>query len=318
MAKKLLSEKDLLSIEVARMYYEYDKNQQEIAKSLSISRPTVSKLLKHAKDKQYITIQINSPIESHASLENNLKEKFNLKTVKIAHTNLFGDSEETIKKALGKTTAEYLADIVKDGSRIGISWGETIYNVAQQLEPKIVNNVEVTQLKGGMNLVHANTHDQEIMTQFVKNFHAVGQYIPLPVIFDSQLSMEALMKEKQMQVILERLNTLDIAVYTIGHISEQSLVVQNEYITVDELATLQRTAVCDICSRFIDEHANPVIEELDSRTFGITIKQLKKVENSILIASGDLKLDGIYTTLKNGVPNVLVTDSITAVKLMEY
>ena len=42
-------EKEQFSIEVARLYYESDYSQQEIANKLGISRPKVSRLLKSAK-----------------------------------------------------------------------------------------------------------------------------------------------------------------------------------------------------------------------------------------------------------------------------
>ena len=43
-------DRDRLSIDVARLYYESDMSQQKIADELGISRPSVSRLLQHAKD----------------------------------------------------------------------------------------------------------------------------------------------------------------------------------------------------------------------------------------------------------------------------
>lgn len=44
-------DKQQLSIEAARLYYLSDYSQQEIAKQLDLSRPTVSRLLQYAKEK---------------------------------------------------------------------------------------------------------------------------------------------------------------------------------------------------------------------------------------------------------------------------
>ncbi|MFE6167796.1 MarR family transcriptional regulator [Viridibacillus arvi] len=57
----MFNDKDLLSVDVAKMYYDLDKTQGEIAKALDLSRPTVSKLLKYAKEKNYVNIVINDP-----------------------------------------------------------------------------------------------------------------------------------------------------------------------------------------------------------------------------------------------------------------
>lgn len=316
----MITDKDLLSIEVSKLYYNLDKTQQEIAEQFNLSRPTVSKLLKHAKEKNYIQIKIESPIEALHTLENTLKEKFNLKDVKIAYINPTITSHTDIQNLLGIETAYYLNGIIKDNDCIGISWGETMWHIAQKLQEKITNNVEIIQLKGGMNLVHADadTHDQDIMTSFVKKFNAKGQYIPLPVIFESQKSKEFMLQEKQTQLIMNKINKVNIALYTIGNISKDSLLYKMNYITEKEFFYLKNHAVGDICSRFIDEFGNICLEDLNSRTFGINLEKLSNVENSILIASGPSKIKGIYTALENNIPNVLITDSKTALKLVEY
>ena len=41
-----------LSVEVARLYYQSDYSQQEIANKLNISRPTISRLLKYGERKR--------------------------------------------------------------------------------------------------------------------------------------------------------------------------------------------------------------------------------------------------------------------------
>lgn len=313
-----MNDKDLLSIEVARMYYELDKTQQEIANAFSISRPTVSKLLKHAKDNNYIQITIKNPISVINSLENSLKEKYKLKDIRIAYSNHLYDSDIDVRSLLGREAATYLENIIKDDDQIGISWGETLYHVSQSLNAKFVQGVEIVQLKGGMNLVHADTHDQEIMTQFVKKYNAKGQYIPLPVIFETKASKDIMMDEKQIQLIIDKINSVNIALYTIGNVTKDSLLYKMHYISEDEFAILEEKAVCDICSRFIDFEGNICLEDLNYRTFGISLEQLSMVENSILIAGGELKIKGIHTALKNNIPNVLITDSITAMKLLEY
>ena len=51
------NEKQKLSVEVARLYYQSDYSQQQIALQLGISRPTISRLLQYAKEKGYVKIR---------------------------------------------------------------------------------------------------------------------------------------------------------------------------------------------------------------------------------------------------------------------
>ena len=63
-------------VTVARMYYEQDMTQNEIAKALGISRPLVSILLTEAKACGIVTFQIHDVANSSQLLINQLENKF--------------------------------------------------------------------------------------------------------------------------------------------------------------------------------------------------------------------------------------------------
>ena len=93
-------DKDRLSIDAARLYYESDMSQQKIANELGISRPSVSRLLQYAKDRGFVQIKIIDPTERGLSLADELCQKYNLKTVKIANAPL-NDNREIKKTGNG-------------------------------------------------------------------------------------------------------------------------------------------------------------------------------------------------------------------------
>ena len=77
--KKILGDTRLM-LKCCVMYYENEMGQNEIAQKLGISRPTVSKLLKEAKERGYLRIEIVGPQEQNCyKLERELEEKFGLK-----------------------------------------------------------------------------------------------------------------------------------------------------------------------------------------------------------------------------------------------
>lgn len=69
-------EKQQFSIEAARLYYQSDYSQQQIAEQLNISRPTVSRLLQYAKEKGYVQIRVMDPFEDLDALGSILEEKY--------------------------------------------------------------------------------------------------------------------------------------------------------------------------------------------------------------------------------------------------
>ena len=160
-------------VEAAKLYYLLDYNQNDIAKKLGVSRPTVSRLLQQAKEEGIVEIKINDPAEDIQQLAKQLEQKFNLKKAIVVSVPEHQDG--IIKKYLGKEAAEYLRSIVKDGDVIGVIWGTTLYHVALQLRHKHVKDVKVVQLKGGVSLSETNTFASDIL-HFLEA-HSMQRYI---------------------------------------------------------------------------------------------------------------------------------------------
>ncbi|NLB99109.1 MAG: RNA polymerase subunit sigma-70, partial [Lactobacillales bacterium] len=72
----------------------------------------------------------------------------------------------------------------------------------------------------------------------------------------------------------------------------------------------------DIVSRFIDSEGKIVDEELNKRTVGIQLEELKDIKHSILIASGTSKVNGVHATLAGGYCNHVIIDTLLAQNLL--
>ena len=66
-------------VTVAKMYYEDNMNQSEIAKALGVSRALVSIYLAGAKELGIIEIKINSPFEMDNNIMEILCKSYNIK-----------------------------------------------------------------------------------------------------------------------------------------------------------------------------------------------------------------------------------------------
>ena len=65
-------------LKVAEMYYLDRMNQNDIAKIIGVSRPSISRMLEEAREKQIVKITIEAPFERNNALMTKLKEKFDL------------------------------------------------------------------------------------------------------------------------------------------------------------------------------------------------------------------------------------------------
>lgn len=302
-------------IEAAKLYYLLDYNQNEIAKILGVSRPTVSRLLQQAKSDGIVQITIMDPTEDVENLSAQLEKKFNLKKAIVTSIPQYDD--HIIKNYLGEKAALFLDEIVKDDDIIGVTWGTTLYHVATELKQKFVKNVKVVQLKGGVSYAETNTYASEILYLFGKAYNTAPHNLPLPAIVDHVVVKQAMEADRHIRKILELGKQANIAMFTMGPVKTDSLLFQLGYFTESDLESLYGSAVGDICSRFFDKDGEICNKSLNERTLGINLNELRKKEFSILVAGGPNKIDGIYGALKGKYANVLITDQFTAKFLLD-
>lgn len=302
-------------IEVARLYYQLDYSQQEIAKKLDVSRPTVSRLLKQAKESGIVEIKIHNPVEAGALLTEQLKMKFGLKEVVVASVSEYDNA--LIKRQLGEVAANYLNKVVKDHDVIATSWGTTVYELATKLKKKPVSQTTVVQLNGGVSHSETKTYASEIIHLFGEAFNTQTFLLPLPAIVDHIVVKQAIEADRHIRKILDLGKQANIAIFSVGSPVLDSVLLQAEYFSKDDQHLIQSKAVGEICSRFFDKSGQICVENLNSRTIGIELDELAKKEKSILVAGGPKKLEAIYGALKGKYANVLITDEHTASLLIE-
>lgn len=302
-------------IEAAKMYYQLDYSQNEIAESLGVSRPTVSRLLQQAKAEGIVSIEIVDPTEDTERLSKSLQERFQLNQVIIAFTPSYEDS--IVKRYIGQAAAAYLNELVKDGDTIGASWGSTMYQAALHLNAKALRNSYVVQLNGGVSDADVRISPSEIVHLFGRAFNVTPYFMYLPAIVDHIVVKQAMLTDRHIRSVMDKGRNANIAVFTAGAPTPDSVLINSNYLREDELEGIRSRAVGDICSRYYDVNGEICLPELDGRTVGIELADLRGKEHSILVAGGASKVNAIYGALNGKYSNTLVTDQITAKALLD-
>ncbi|WP_088041680.1 sugar-binding transcriptional regulator [Bacillus sp. EAC] len=308
-------EKQRLIIDAARLYYDSDFSQQEIATQLGISRPTVSRLLQQAKELGYVRIEIIDPLEDNQELARKLKKKYNLQTVEVCFSPI--DDYNEVTQIITKKAADVLVDIVHDGDIVGVTWGTTMYHIATKLNKKSVKGVEVIQLNGGISYSKTNTYASETVHLFAEAFNTVPRYLPLPIIFDNPQVKQMVESDRHIGRLIELGKRSNVAIFTVGTVKKDALLFRVGYLNGKEEEDLQTHAVGDICSRFFTKEGQIYSKLLNSRTIGLELDELRSKEKSILVAGGEKKTDSIHGALVGKYANILITDQFTAKRLLE-
>lgn len=297
-------------IQIAQRYYEQNQTQDQIAQEMGLSRPSVSRILQYCKDKNIVQVKVVNPFVDFEDNERLLEQKYNLRKVLIAKAP--SDNEMVIMHSISAMAASYLNESVCNGDVIGVCWGRTLYSIAKLLTPRMVKGVKVVQLKGGVSYSLYNTHAKEILDTFTQKFNALGYYLPLPTFFSDLKTKQIVEKDPFVNDILELGRTANIAIFTVGAFNADSVIFNMSNISARQRRVLEREAAGDIVSRLINSSGKICSKELDERTNGINLDELKAKSQRILVAGGSDKWPAIKAALAGEYANILITDQFTA------
>lgn len=311
-------DKTRLIINIARMYYEYELSQKEIAEKLNLSRAYVSQLLSQAREEGIVQVKINDPFGRGSVLEEDLRAMFGLKKVIIVPT-VADDSEATLQACV-RETCKYLNAVVESGMTIAYSWGYTIYSCSRLLSKRMdITDVSVIPLCGGVSNLEKKVYVSEISQNISAAFNGTAYYIPLPSILRDVETKRAVLKDPVMSSVLDMANQADIALFTVGTFGTNSALYNAGYISPEEMECLnQNHVVGDICARFIDINGDLCDPELDDRTISVDLTCLATRKHRICVVQGKKKVGAMIGALRKGYPNVLITDEDTGKGVLEY
>ena len=278
------------ALKVATLYYRDGYNQQDIATELNISRATVSRLLQFGRDQGLVTVKINNPLAPLQQLESELLAKY-----------------PTLKKI-----------IIVPGKKDPLEEVGVAYQVALHIAPKDVSGVKVVQMKGSMANTETRNYAFETVNTFASAFSTPPQYLPVPVIFDHAQTKELVANDTHIKYILKLGREADIAMFTVGTVRDSALLFRLGYFKEHEQQVLQEAAVGDVFSRFIDSQGRVVNQDINRRTIGIDLPELKKKKHSILVAANVAKVPAINGVLTAGYANTLVIDQESANDLLTF
>ncbi|MBC7320585.1 sugar-binding transcriptional regulator [bacterium] len=302
-------------VKVAHLYYTEEKTQEEIARQLGISRPTISRMLDYAKKSGIVSIRLNVPNEIFPELEDKLEKMFSLEEVVIVASN---ENTALLKQNLGRGGADLLKRKIKGIESLGISWGSTLYEVVNNFPSDLTYpEIKVVQLVGGMNPLNSSVYADELAKSLALKLDGSAYILRAPMVVDNPEIRDALLKESHIRDVLSLACKVDVAIVGIGAMDNNSILLTSGCVSEEELEEIkEKGGVGDILGRFYDLDGKPILSSLENRIVGIGIEELRKIPYVIGVAGGKNKLRAVLGALRMKVLNGLVTDEQTARELL--
>ena len=308
-----------LMTRVARLYYESDAKQPEIAARLRLSQPKVSRLLKQALEEGIVRISVRAPSGTNPELEDGLESRYGLREVEVV--DISRDDDEVAVRELGAAAAFQLETTVRSSDVIGVSsWSATLLAMVEAMHPVSgVRDTQVVQILGGGGDPGAEGHATHLVRRLAHLLHGQGTFLPAPSSVGSVQARDVLLEDPFVRRAMSLFDDLDVALVGIGGQEPSGLLASSGNVfSPDELRTVRAAGgVGDIGLRYLCENGDPVDSPLDDRVIGIELEQLKRVPRAIGVAGGPRKTEAVHAALLGGWINCLITDRPTAERLLE-
>lgn len=302
-------------VRAAELYYNDGLLQSEVADKLRVSRWKVGRLLEEARTSGLVEIKIHHPWSRRRDLEQKLTGQFDCVAAVVV------ESQSTNAATMGlaaHATANYLLELRPAPVIMGVSWGHTVAAIADSLPDGAFRRPTIVQLNGGASSLSGTVDAGSIIRTIAgKSRDPRTALLPASAVVHDRELAQRLREEPQVAGTLDLAGRADVAVYSIGVLSPQSVLVKADCITGDELVSLSDAgAIGDILGHFIDRFGRVVDFELDQRTIGLDLESLARVPRSIAVAVGEERSGITRAALYAGLCKVLVTESKIAERVL--
>ncbi|MCS7178526.1 MAG: sugar-binding transcriptional regulator [Anaerolineae bacterium] len=302
---------------IAGLYYEENLTEAEIGHRVGLSRSTVSRLLRAAREAGIVKIIIDYPWRVSPELEQKLTERFQLTEAIV----LKGQERPypDVLKGLGILAARYIESVLTDGMVLGISWGTAVHSTILALKPKPYTGVKVVQMIGAVGTSDPQIDGPELARHLASVCNGEYRFLHAPLIVESPQVRDALLQEPHIRETLEMARQADLALVGIGSPRpEVSSLLRAGYLPREALTRLwEEGAVGDICARHYDIQGRFLDIPLNQRIVGIDPEGICRIKQVIGVAGGEAKAEAILGALRSGCLDVLVTDEAAARKVLQ-
>lgn len=303
-----LTRKDILSLDAAHLYYK-GMTQAQVAERLHVSRPTVSKLLSHAERRGFVHIEIVDPREHDEHLIASLQQRYDLDELRLVspHPVTAG-----LASALGAQAAPLIGALIRDCDRIAVTDSPVMADIVRCLDIMPLYGVEVVRMSRGLTEHASGRSGDASVRRLALALRAHLHTCDAPLVVESVPRANQLRSRSDVRRNLDLARTARIVVFSVEGPRALLGMVGDLGLSDTDQRVLQERAVGEICSRVVDAEGCVCLPDLNNQTLGLSLTELRHVEQKVLVAGGTACAPAVRAALESGYANRLVTDVGTA------
>jgi len=303
---------------VAELYYLQQQGQADIAALIGVSVSKVSRLLAEARRRGVVTITVADSLAGQSDLERELASELGLRGVYAAPARVADAGPASRIAAL--TAARLLPQWLRSPGTLGLSGGYTVAELARALEPRAAGDIVVVPLQGNWVEGDVHLHNDQVCRDAAARLGGRALSLPAPMLVERAATRTALLQDRSIRPVRERWSELSVAVVGVGRSPDSE---ESAYPSVmgalprsvrDDLH--RRGVVGDLCAHMFNLNGRFVDHEASRRTLSISIADLRRASLVVAVAGGVAKAASLLGAVRTGIPHILVTDQLTAQRLL--
>jgi len=299
----------------AWMYYVEEMTQNAIADALGVGRVTVVRLLSEARAMNEVRISLSRDLAELSRLEIELQKAYGIAEVLVAP---LSSKDADPRAAIGAAAGHYISDMLSPDMKIGLGWGQTLFQSLGFLNERQVPRLSVVSLLGGITHVR-QANPAEFAWQFSRIFLADCYLLAAPAIVDSAATKRTLIERCGLREVFDFSKSLDAVVVSVGSMTSHATTKLFGFISdADQDELRARGAVGDMLFNFFDRHGRVVDHPINKRAMSIPIEMLAAAPARVLVSGGLDKVEAMVGAINLIHPTVVITDEATAEALLQH
>jgi DNA-binding transcriptional regulator LsrR (DeoR family) len=202
---------------------------------------------------------------------------------------------------------------------IGLAWGTSVSATVDAFQVDGPLPLKIVQLLGALDARNHEYDGHGLVSRLVDRTGGEGFYLNEPFICPNPEMVRTLRQTQGIRETVSMAQRVQVLLAGVGStLPEHCSFYLAGYMPLEGLMQLrQQGAVGDVCGLHFTVEGQPCCDELRERLVTIQPEELLNIPVRIGVAGGAGKVDAILGALRSGYINELVTDTVTARRVLE-
>jgi DNA-binding transcriptional regulator LsrR (DeoR family) len=304
-----------LAARAAWLYHAKGQRQEEIARTLNISRPVVQRLIALAASENLIRFQLIHPLADCISLADCLKDRFQLEYAEVVPS--VADPVENVA-SVATAVAFYLEGLFQQTKPVTVGiggrrvWHEAAIRVAPMRRPMH----RLVSLMGNLTREGRAGH-YDVILGLAERIGAQCYPLPMPVIANTVEEKTVLQTQIACRASLALVKEANTLMVGIGQMTMDAPLYRDGFITERELRTAQEAgAVGEMIGNCFDAQGQLLDVGYQERLTSFRLPSPPR-RRTLIAQCGPERVPAIRAAFAGRLANGLITDEETAQRLLD-